>query len=154
MKLQPEVVDSIYADSEPYVNKGFKSSHNTEDLNQEMAWEDVWLATVSKAWKEPAFRTFLLEDARRAIRTAFDYHLPPGMELYVIDAATLPNGEKYGWKPSQRTVTDADDDPNTWVLPKTVVMMALPPTPAVEEQALALSYFNAMGGEYPFTCFV
>src|SRR5579864_9742318 len=42
---------------------------------------------LKRVAEEPAFRAELLQDARAAIKRAFDYDLPPGFEVTVLEDA-------------------------------------------------------------------
>jgi ribosomally synthesized peptide (two-chain TOMM family) len=125
------------ADTSPVANED-----PLQGLSSEIEWQIVWLQAIARSWADPAFRAVLIREPRTALFEAFGYSLPPLLDLVVFDA------KEAGWEPPL-----VGGGPNHWCLPKTVVVMPLPPAPADEkQQVVALAAYNATGQAYPFTC--
>ena len=119
-----------------------------------MKWQMVWLEAIALAWRDPAFKAQLLDDPRTALKTYFGFDLGPYVKLTVREAShpTETKGPANadaapkklhhafgGWDPAHDPLTSE-------------MIMALPHAPKVEDQAVALSFYNASGRAYPFTC--
>ena len=118
-------------------------------LDTTIKWQMVWLEAIALAWRDAAFKQQLLDNPRAALKEYFNFDLGPYVKLTVREA-TRPEGaseltgtklEKAfgGWNPGNDPLTSE-------------MIMALPPAPPVEDQAVALSFYNASGRAYPFTC--
>lgn len=117
-------------------------------LDTTIKWQMVWLEAIALAWRDPTFKSELLANPRHALKAYFNFDLGPYVKLTVREA-TAPKGDhppssKFqhafnGWDPAHDPLTSE-------------MIMALPPAPKVEDQAVALSFYNASGRAYPFTC--
>jgi ribosomally synthesized peptide (two-chain TOMM family) len=117
-------------------------------LDTTIKWQMVWLEAIALAWRDARFKAELLEDPRKALRGYFNFDLGPYVKLTVREA-TPPAGTEtprhrlqhafHGWDPAEDPLTSE-------------MIMALPPAPPIEDQAVALSFYNASGRAYPFTC--
>ncbi|HVV81732.1 MAG TPA: BMA_0021/BMA_0022 family TOMM bacteriocin [Kofleriaceae bacterium] len=117
-------------------------------LDTTIKWQMVWLEAIALAWRDPEFKAELIKDPRKTLRAHFLFDLGPYVKLTVREA-TPPAGNNArgtrieqvfnGWDPASDPLTSE-------------MIMALPPAPAVEDQAVALSFYNASGRAYPFTC--
>jgi ribosomally synthesized peptide (two-chain TOMM family) len=86
------------------------------------------MRAIALAWKDPAYRTQLIADPKKALKGGIDYDFPFGMDLGVdVDNAT--------WEPT--TVGDWRVDHCNRL------QMVLPPAPPLAEQVEALAAFNA-----------
>lgn len=119
-----------------------KNEKPIEGFATEFEWQIAWQQAIARAWTDAAFKEALLRDPRAALFDAFGFSLPPHLDLVVFDAKSA------GWEPPV-----AAGKPGQWHLPKTVVVMPLPPPPADEkQQVVALAAYNATGQSTPFTC--
>jgi ribosomally synthesized peptide (two-chain TOMM family) len=112
-------------------------------LDTMMEWGPVWARAVTRAWQDPNFKAALKRDPAGTLYSYFQFTLPPTLELQVVEVD--PEEMKkhgYGYKPN-----------DGWLLPRTVLKMVLPPAPAVEMQAVAITDYIDSGNAYPFTCF-
>ena len=110
-------------------------------LESTMHWQVIWPRVIALAWQDPKFKALLLKDARKAIKTKFQYDLSPELDLTIVD---LPDGAP-GFKQA------AKSDP--WAgLPRLKLEIALPPAPSAELQAVAITVYQDTGRTYPFTC--
>ncbi len=126
------------------------SSHQEDPiqgLDTQLKWQYVWVEAVSLAWRDPAFKKLLLDDPRGTLFTYFGFDLGPYVELKVREA-TPPPPDARAKNGLQRAF--GGWDPATDPL-KSEMVMVLPPAPKVEDQAVALSFYNASGRSYPFT---
>jgi ribosomally synthesized peptide (two-chain TOMM family) len=116
-----------------YMESGLDFSDITE-------WKEVWLQAIALAWKSEDFKQRLMKNPREAFAHAFQFDIPGTMELRIEEL----DDKKFGWQ----------KDGNTeWVLPGPIVHLFLPPRPALEEQAVALSNYAASVYSFPFsTC--
>lgn len=119
-----------------------------QGLDTTIKWQMVWLEAIALAWRDPQFKAELLANPRKALRGYFNFDLGPYVKLVVREctppAANATASNKFeaafgGWDPSGDPLTSE-------------MIMALPPAPPVEDQAVALSFYNASGRAYPFTC--
>lgn len=117
-------------------------------LDTTIKWQMVWLEAIALAWRDEGFKHRLLNDPREALKTYFNFDLGPYVKLTVREAtppapgSTAPHrlGQAFGgWDPATDPLTSE-------------MIMALPPKPALEDQGVALSFYNASGRAYPFTC--
>ncbi len=118
-------------------------------LDTTIKWQMVWLEAIALAWRDPAFKKKLIEQPRLTLLEYFNFDLGPYVKLTIREATppeaqgTIPKTPLQhafaGWDPAA--------DPL-----KSEMIMALPPAPKVEDQAVALSFYNASGRAYPFTC--
>jgi ribosomally synthesized peptide (two-chain TOMM family) len=117
-------------------------------LDTTIKWQMVWLEAIALAWRDDAFKALLLKEPRVALKTYFNFDLGPYVKLVVREAtppaldATAPHrlAQAFGgWDPAQDPLTSE-------------MIMALPPKPRVEDQGIALAFYNASGRAYPFTC--
>ena len=132
-------------------------------LDTTIKWQMVWLEAIAMAWRDPKFKAELLEDPRKALRGYFNFDLGPYAKLTVREATApemLPvhapstHGHGHGHTAAHSTrLVEAFGgwDPARDPL-QSEMIMALPPAPRVEDQAVALSFYNASGRAYPFTC--
>lgn len=118
-----------------------------------MKWQMVWLEAIALAWRDPAFKAHLLAEPRAALKEYFNFDLGPYVKLTVREAShpketqssdgdAPPKKLKHvfgGWDPAHDPLTSE-------------MIMALPQAPRIEDQAVALSFYNASGRAYPFTC--
>ena len=113
---------------------------------QMLDWRDVWLKAVAMAWEDPAFKEYLLRDARGALREHLGYELPRFITFKVADHSAFPQGQpgqEWGWTGPRK---------GEWQLPPAELTFPLPPPPAQEkQQAVALADFARAGRTYPFT---
>ena len=110
-------------------------------LESTMHWQVIWPRAIALAWQDPKFKAQLLKDPRKAIRSQFKYDLSPELDLTIVEA---PAGTK-GFDGS------AKDDP--WAgLPNLKLELALPPAPAADAQAVAITVYQDTSRTYPFTC--
>lgn len=117
-------------------------------LDTTIKWQMVWLEAIALAWRDDRFKKQLLEDPRAALKEYFNFDLGPYVKLTVREASKPEHDHDPktklehafgGWDPGQDPLTSE-------------MIMALPPAPKVEDQAVALSFYNASGRAYPFTC--
>ena len=109
----------------------------------------VWLEAIALAWRDPAFKKKLLAEPRATLLEYFNFDLGPYVKLTIRDGHARPTrarAPRPGWS-SAFGGWDPAADPL-----KSEMIMALPPAPKVEDQAVALSFYNASGRAYPFTC--
>ena len=119
-----------------------KNEKPIEGFATEFEWQIAWLQAIALSWTDAAFKESLLHDPRTALLKAFGFSLPPHLDLVVFDAKNA------AWE-----APAAPGTPSQWHLPRTVVVMPLPPAPADEKhQAIALAAYNATGQSSPFTC--
>lgn len=110
-------------------------------LESTMHWQVIWPRAIALAWQDPDFKAALLSDARVAIKAKFQYDLSPELDLTIVEA---PYGSA-GYAPG--AVTDP------WAgLPRLKLEIVLPPAPAAEAQAVAITVYQDTGRTYPFTC--
>ena len=117
-------------------------------LDTTIKWQMVWLEAIALAWRDDRFKAQLLSDPRAALKEYFNFDLGPYVKLTVREA-TPPTGEHspltrlqhafHGWDPAHDPLTSE-------------MIMALPPAPPLHDQGVALSFYNASGRAYPFTC--
>lgn len=140
------------ADSDQTIAAFTRAVASTEEdpisgLDTTIKWQMVWLEAIALAWRDESFHQHLLKDPRDALKTYFNFDLGPYVKLTVRDA-TPPSG---GAVPHKLGQAFGGWDPATDPLTSEMIM-ALPPKPALEDQAIALSFYNASGRAYPFTC--
>lgn len=117
-------------------------------LDTAIKWQMVWLEAIALAWRDAGFKELLLANPRAALKDFFNFDLGPYVKLTVREASP-PEGSRppetrlqhafEGWDPASDPLTSE-------------MIMALPPAPRLENQAVALSFYNASGRAYPFTC--
>lgn len=126
-------------------------------------WRATWQRAIALAWSDPVdepgrtcLKSQLLANPFHFFKTYCNYALPPTVDLLVVDAATLPDAQ--GFVPGTFSPDNPDDPgganaPNwRWVLPRSVLIMFLPPPPADDKiKAVALAAYEAVGKSYPFT---
>jgi ribosomally synthesized peptide (two-chain TOMM family) len=119
-----------------------------QGLDTTIKWQMVWLEAIALAWRDPGFKKQLLADPRGTLREYFKFDLGPYVKLTVREA-TAPHVDG----PPKSPIEHAFDgwDPSVDPL-RSEMIMALPPAPKLENQAVALSFYNASGRAYPFTC--
>ncbi len=117
-------------------------------LDTTIKWQMVWLEAIALAWRDAKFKAELLEDPRKALRGYFNFDLGPYVKLTVREA-TAPTG--LGTPETRLAHAFGGWDPGNDPLTSEMIM-ALPPAPKLENQAVALSFYNASGRAYPFTC--
>lgn len=119
-------------------------------LDTTIQWQMVWLEAIALAWRDEQFKQQLLTDPRATLRRYFNFDLGPYVKLTVREASPPPaDADPHpahklahafgGWDPAQDPLTSE-------------MIMALPPKPRTEDQGVALSFYNASGRAYPFTC--
>ena len=117
-------------------------------LDTTIKWQMVWLEAIALAWRDDRFKKQLLGDPRAALKEYFNFDLGPYVKLTVREASPPKHDHDPktrlehafgGWDPAHDPLTSE-------------MIMALPPAPRVEDQAVALSFYNASGRAYPFTC--
>ena len=131
-------------------------------LDTTIKWQMIWLEAIALAWRDERFKAELLDNPRKAQRGYFNFDLGPYVKLTVREASPAPgrgNDERradntasegaghrtklkhafHGWNPAEDPLTSE-------------MIMALPPAPPLEDQAVALSFYNTRGRAYPFTC--
>lgn len=118
-------------------------------LDTTIKWQMVWLEAIALAWRDPEFKAELLKDPRKALRAHFLFDLGPYVKLTVREASPPAGGNPArgtrveqlfnGWDPASDPLTSE-------------MVMALPPAPRLEDQGVALAFYNASGRAYPFTC--
>jgi ribosomally synthesized peptide (two-chain TOMM family) len=118
-----------------------------QGLDTQLKWQYVWVEAIALAWRDPAFKARLLKDPRNTLLEYFNFDLGPYVELTVREA-TPPDPSAASQTGLQRAFGgwDPANDPL-----KSGMIMVLPPAPKVEDQAVALSFYNASGRSYPFT---
>lgn len=108
-------------------------------------WRATWLRAVALAWSDSDLQNELMDDPAAFFKAHCNYCLPPTVDLVVVDPSTLStepscgfsSGSGYDWQ---------------WQLPRSVLIMFLPPKPAdASQQAIALAAYEAVGKQYPFT---
>lgn len=110
-------------------------------LESTMHWQLIWPRVIALAWQDPKFKAALLKDARKAIKTKFQYDLSPELDLTIVDAPEGSPGFRQGLKA----------DP--WAgLPRLKLEIVLPPAPSADVQAVAITVYQDTGRTYPFTC--
>jgi ribosomally synthesized peptide (two-chain TOMM family) len=117
-------------------------------LDTTIKWQMVWLEAIALAWRDPEFKKKLLAQPRFTLVEYFNFDLGPYVKLTIRECAP-PVGN-----PAAKTRLEqvfGGWDPATDPL-QSEMIMALPPAPKVEDQAVALSFYNASGRAYPFTC--
>jgi len=119
-------------------------------LDTTMKWQMVWLEAIALAWRDPAFKQKLLDQPRLALLEYFQFDLGPYVKLTVREA-TPPDDGAAAAATNRLHQAFGGWDPGADPL-RTEMIMALPPPPKVEDQAVALSFYNASGRAYPFTC--
>lgn len=103
-------------------------------------WRATWLRAIALAWSDDTLKNELLADPYTFFKTHCNYELPPTVDLAVVEDAR--NGDGY----------DAGSEHAwLWKLPRSILIMFLPPKPPVEQQAIALAAYEAVGKQYPFT---
>ncbi len=123
-------------------NKSTKFGHDGDPqaFADDARWQAVWLRAIALAWSDPEFKQLLIDDPHRALRETFGYNLNPMLDLQVIEVAD----ENAHW--------DRTENEDWGKLPNTRMEMPLPPAPATEDQAVAISDYADAGRSYPFTC--
>jgi ribosomally synthesized peptide (two-chain TOMM family) len=117
-------------------------------LDTTIKWQMVWLEAIALAWRDPEFKAELIQDPRRTLRAHFLFDLGPYVKLTVREATPGDDNASRGTRVEKLfNGWDPASDPLT-----SEMIMALPPAPKVEDQAVALSFYNASGRAYPFTC--
>jgi ribosomally synthesized peptide (two-chain TOMM family) len=119
-----------------------------QGMDTTIKWQMVWLEAIALAWRDPAFKKQLLADPRATLVKYFNFDLGPYVKLTIRDC-TPPAA---GASPKSRIEHAFGGwDPATDPL-RSEMIMALPPAPKIEDQGVALSFYNASGRAYPFTC--
>lgn len=111
-------------------------------LRDSMKWQDAWMMAIAIAWSNEALQQELIQEPRKFFKERCDFDLPPGLTFKVITTPEKDSeGNRTGWDPEKKL----------WYLKNTEVTMYLPPAPALQDQAVALSAYLATGRTYPFT---
>jgi len=118
----------------------FGHEGNPQAWADDARWQTVWLRAIALAWADAEFKQLLLADPHRALREYFDYNLNPMLDLRVVEVAE----DQSRW--------DRSDNMDWHKLPNTRMELPLPPAPASEDQAVAISDYADAGRSYPFTC--
>jgi ribosomally synthesized peptide (two-chain TOMM family) len=74
----------------PVARKKPASGRVTGPSNEPMMneWYSIWLRAVALAWQNPEFEKLLKSDPRKGLKQEFDYDLPEGIDLKVVDSAS------------------------------------------------------------------
>ena len=120
-------------------------------------WITVWTLAVSKAWDDPKFRKRLFSDAKGAIRAAFKFELPAGLDVKV---APGQNSKYRSELPPPRVGVVAappallfQKGKSLWnASPNALLTLVFPDPPDVEDQAIALAEYVKLGMDDGFTC--
>jgi ribosomally synthesized peptide (two-chain TOMM family) len=110
-------------------------------------WRATWLRAVALAWSDTSLQNELMANPAAFFKKYCNYNLPPTVDLVVVDPSTLNTDPQCGFSPGSGSGYDW-----TWQLPRSVLLMFLPPKPAdIKQQAIALAAYEAVGKQYPFT---
>lgn len=104
-----------------------------------MHWQVIWPRAIAKAWHDADFHQQLKDDPRKAILDHFQYELSDELNLTIKDAEA---GQFVD-------VEKGDPFPG---LPHLELTMYIPPAPAADLQAVAITTYEDTGRTYPFTC--
>lgn len=127
----------------------FSKANYVYGLEYMEEWRATWQRAIALAWSSPDLKSQLLANPFHFFKQYCNYSLPPTVDLVVVDASEVePEG-------SCAFVPDPSDPngPNwKWTLPRSVLIMFLPPPPpAGTSTAVALAAYEAVGKSYPFT---
>ena len=137
----------------------FSKANYVNSLEYTEDWRTAWQRAIALAWSDPGLKHKLVHDPFLFLKEHCNYALPPTVELLVVPCETLKprlpsEHDTLGFHAEQ----GHDNGPNwKWVLPRTVVIMSLPPPPGgwdhpdQNSYAVALNAYDAVGKSYPFT---
>ena len=57
------------------------STENESRVN----FNDIWPQAIAKAWVDESFKRELLENPARALKTYFNYDVPPDIQLHILE---------------------------------------------------------------------
>jgi len=110
-------------------------------------WGVIWPRAIALAWEDPDFHAALKADPRGAIREKFGYELMPDLDLTVEDAPP-----EAAFDPDLATLHDGKAGDPWSKMPNLKLTLAIPPKPAPELQAVAITSYQDTGRTYPFSC--
>jgi ribosomally synthesized peptide (two-chain TOMM family) len=89
-------------------------------------WRHVWQRAVALSWRDEGFRHELIKDVRKALYERFHYVLPEHVDPRMLESSGPDHG-------------DTSRTGGTWVLPRSQLVLTLPPPPENPElEPLAL----------------
>lgn len=116
-------------------------------LEATMHWGVIWPRAIALAWEDSAFHAELKANPRKAIMDKFGYELMPDLDLTVEDAPA-----EAAFDPSCATLKDGKAGDPWSKMPQLKLTLAIPPKPAPELQAVAITAYQDTGRTYPFSC--
>lgn len=123
--------------------QGIGSDFQPDSLESSLHWQVIWPRVIAKAWSDPDFNDAVRADPSGAIKEHFGYVLSPNLLLQIVDAPA-----DAVFEPEK---INAPNDP--WSkLPPLTLTVVIPPPPAANLQAVAITAYQDTGRTYPFTC--
>lgn len=153
----------------------FSKANYVYGLEYMEEWRATWQRAIALAWSDPgpeqtSLKSQLLADPFHFLKMHCNYALPPTVELLVVDAKDVIDPQQAqnaapestcGFHPAKalkqvglESLLEPDwSGPRwKWTLPRSVLIMFLPPPPDDPKNwAIALAAYEAVGKSYPFT---
>jgi ribosomally synthesized peptide (two-chain TOMM family) len=152
--LQSDFHDAIDSEQTSIPTTDFSKANYVYGLEYMEEWRATWQRAIALAWSDPgsqptSLKSQLLANPFHFFKQYCNYALPPTVDVVVVDASDVKPEGCCAFVPDQ-------SDPNgpnwKWKLPRSVLIMFLPPPPpAGTSTAVALAAYEAVGKSYPFT---
>ena len=122
---------------------GIGSDFGPDAMESAAEWPMIWARAIATAWGDEDFAIRLKRDPHEVILEEFGYILSPNFELEIVDGAD--DGQ---FDPDK---LGRGEDPFEG-LQKLKLTIAIPPAPAPDLQAVAITAYQDTGRALPFTC--